>query len=302
MHPKIKKFVSATRPLYRRDLHAELGGQTQSGISPSAKESLILLFSDPISGPEHGYVDGWQADGFYHYTGEGQRGDQLMMRGNKAIRDHTLMGRELHLFQTTRKGKPINYIGEFRYEDHYDADARETGGGPIRRVIIFRLKPLAPVSRAGQGDIKKAKVDSIEEVPVESCNTEKAVVEPSRELYESERLEAKLVERFIAWSRSAGHKYKRFKIVPRGEGKPIFSDLYSKEANQLIEAKGTVSRDAIRMAIGQLFDYRRFAPGKTDLAILLPEYPRADLVELIESAGIAIIHEKDGDFVTAPRK
>jgi hypothetical protein len=56
------------------------------------------------------------------------------------------------------------------------------------------------------------------------------------------------------------------------------------------------------MAIGQLFDYRRFAPGKTDLAILLPEYPRADLVELIESAGIAIIHEKDGDFVTAPRK
>ena len=82
----------------------------------------------------------------------------------------------------------------------------------------------------------------------------------------------------------------------------MFSDLYNKETNQLIEAKGSVSRDAIRMAIGQLFDYRRFAPGKTDLTILLPEYPRPDLVELIESAGISIIHEKNGDFVVSPRE
>jgi hypothetical protein len=85
-------------------------------------------------------------------------------------------------------------------------------------------------------------------------------------------------------------------------GKPIFSDLYSEQTNQLIEAKGSVSRDAIRMAIGQLFDYRRFTPGKTDLTILLPEYPRPDLVELIESAGIGMIYEKNGDFVVAPKK
>src|SRR5262249_16070621 len=161
-------------------------------------------------------------------------------RGNKAIRDHTLTGRELHLFQATGKGKPITYIGEFRYEDHYDADAPETGGGPRRRVIIFRLKPLAPVSRAGQRALKKPKVDLIEEVPDESSNTEKAVVEPSREPYEAERLEAKLVQKFIAWSRRAGREYKRFRIVPRGEAKPIFSDLYCKENNQLIEAKGSV--------------------------------------------------------------
>ena len=279
-----------------------VGGQTQSGISPSAKESVILLFSDPISGPEHGYIDGRQGDGFYHYTGEGQRGDQVMTRGNKAIRDHTLSQRELHLFQAAGKGKPITYIGEFRYEDHYDSDAPETGGGPIRKVIIFRLRPVANVLQTAQGQVKKAKVDSIEEVPVESCNTEKAVVEPAREPYESERLEAKLVKKFIAWSRRAGHEYKRFRIVPRGEAKPIFSDLYCKENNQLIEAKGSVSRDAIRMAIGQLFDYRRFAPAKTDLTILLPECPRPDLVELIKSAGVSIIHEMNDDFVVAPQK
>jgi hypothetical protein len=63
-----------------------------------------------------------------------------------------------------------------------------------------------------------------------------------------------LIQNFIGWSRRADHEYTRFKIVPKGEAKPIFSDLYSKETNQLIEAKGSVSRDAIRMAIGQIFD------------------------------------------------
>ena len=91
------------------------------------------------------------------------------------------------------------------------------------------------------------------EVTVESSNTEKAVVEPSREPYEAERKEAKLIADFIAWSRRAGREFKRLKIVPKGEAKPIFSDLYSKKGRQLIEAKGSVSRDAIRMAIGQIF-------------------------------------------------
>ena len=56
------------------------------------------------------------------------------------------------------------------------------------------------------------------------------------------------------------------------------------------------------MAIGQLFDYRRYAPPKTDLTILLPEYPRPDLIEFIESAGIRMIHERSGHFVVAPKK
>src|SRR5205814_3400362 len=183
--------------------------------------------------------------------------------------------------------------------DHYDTDAPETGGGAIRRVLIFRLKPIGDLAPKAAGNLRKVKTASVEEVPVESSNTEKAVVEPSRESYEAERKESKLIQDFIGWSRRAGHEYTRFRIVPKGEAKPIFSDLYSKETNQLIEAKGSVSRDAIRMAIGQLFDYRRFAPARTDLTILLPECPRPDLAELIRSVGISIIHEKNDDFVVA---
>jgi hypothetical protein len=296
MNKRLAQLVAKRGTLLRREVHQAVGGQTQSGISPSAREPLILLFSDPISGPEHGYIDGWQADGFYHYTGEGQRGDQVMARGNKAIRDHIGDGRELHLFQATGKGRPITHVGQFTYCDHYDADAPETGGGPMRRVLIFRLKPVRATQRDAVGPVAKAERDFVAEVTVESSNTEKAVVEPSREPYEAERKEAKLIADFIAWSRRAGREFKRLKIVPKGEAKPIFSDLYSKKARQLIEAKGSVSRDAIRMAIGQIYDYRRFAEAGTGLAILLPELPRPDLVELIQSSGVGLIHRTDAGF------
>ena len=116
--------------------------------------------------------------------------------------------------------------------------------------------------------------------------------------YEAERKEAKLIADFIAWSSRAGRQFKRLKIVPKGEGKPIFSDLYSKNEKQLIEAKGSVSRDAIRMAIGQIYDYRRFAERNISLAILLPELPRADLIDLIKSAGVGLIYRTHGGFAT----
>ena len=52
----------------------------------------VLLFTDQASGSPHGYVfDGWVDDGddkVFLYTGEGQRGDQQLIRGNAAILNH----------------------------------------------------------------------------------------------------------------------------------------------------------------------------------------------------------------------
>ncbi len=298
MNKTIESLLENPVPLYRRDLHAAVGGQTQSGISPSAREPVVLLFSDRVSGPLHGYIDEWGEDGFYHYTGEGQLGDQVMARGNKAIRDHSAYGRELHLFKSGGKGKPVSYEGQFSYVDHYDKDAPETGGGPIRRVLVFRLRPVGQTAPPKAGGVKKAEKTSVDEVPIEASNTEKHFVDPSGERYEAERKEAKLVADFVLWSLGEGREFNRLKIVLEGEGIPIFSDLYCKDDKQLIEAKGTVSRDAIRMAIGQIYDYRRFADVGTSLAILLPELPRPDLIELIRSAGITIIYRSNSGFAT----
>jgi hypothetical protein len=44
-------------------------------------------------------------------------------------------------------------------------------------------------------------------------------------------------------------------------------------------------------------DYRRFV-DKCRLAVLLPERPRKDLLDLLASYEIAVIVPKGGDFVT----
>jgi len=58
------------------------------------------------------------------------------------------------------------------------------------------------------------------------------------------------------------------------------------ERNALIEAKNSDSRDALRAAIGQLYDYRRFHEPQPHLAVLLPYPPTGDRLDLLRSAHI----------------
>ena len=69
----------------RVDLHAQYGGSGQDGVSPSARTSNVLIFTDPHSGEQHGYFDAWREDGVFYYTGRGQRGDQTFTSGNLTI-------------------------------------------------------------------------------------------------------------------------------------------------------------------------------------------------------------------------
>lgn len=78
-----------------------------------------------------------------------------------------------------------------------------------------------------------------------------------------------------------------------------FTDLYDVTADELYEAKGTATRDAIRRAIGQVFDYRRHIPRPAvNVAVLLPHRPSDDLLDLLLSVAIACVYEESsGDFV-----
>ncbi|MBP2304769.1 restriction endonuclease [Azospirillum melinis] len=280
----------------RKVLQDIYGGRTQGGIGPSKSSPNVLIFSDPISGEQHGYVDGWMPDGCFHYTGEGQRGDQQMKSGNASILRHKEEGRALRVFQGARG--TVTYLGEFEVDTErpsYITDAPETGGGPIRTVIVFRLRPKdiepAPASNklAGIGPAP------VEEVPVEEQWTEKAFVDPAREPYEMERREAKLVLALRDHLRSQSHTVVRLKLLPEGEAKPILTDLYDKTTNLLVEAKGSTERGAIRMAIGQLADYRRFLDAP-ECAILLPSEPRSDLRRLAAAEAITLIWPVESGF------
>ncbi len=281
----------------RKKLQETYGGRTQGSIGPSRRSPNVFVFSDPVAGEPHGYFDGWRKDGCFHYTGEGQYGDQLMKSGNAAILNHADEGRALRVFTGAR--------GVVTYEDEFDLDpdqpwyateAQETRNGPVRKVIVFRLRPKTIAPRPSQSKLDAVLEGQVSEVPIEEQWVEKAFVAPSQEERETERREQKLIKALEAHLKKKGHLVHRLKIVPPGEAKPLFCDLRDSSANTLVEAKGSVSREAIRMAIGQLADYRRFTGTDARLGVLVPEAPRPDLLALLASQGIAAIWPVGGGF------
>jgi hypothetical protein len=282
----------------RGELHQRLGGREQGGISPSKQSPNVFLFTDQTRGAVHGYIyDGLGDDGLYHYTGEGQYDDQRMVQGNRAVRDHKKEGRALHLFDAN--GPRVTYIGEFEYVDHYLADAPETNNGRIRSVIVFRLRRLSGDSRLAYSRVHQFDTVPMKEVPVEQHNTERMVINPNREPFEAERREQKLVRELMAALLAEGHEVCRLQLRPDGEPAPLYCDLFDRTAGTLVEAKGSVSRAAVRMAIGQLADYSRLVKPTPAKLILLPQKPRPDLLQLAASQGIRVTWpDGDGGFAS----
>jgi hypothetical protein len=277
----------------RKRLHQEFGGSTQGGIGPSRRSSNVLIFSDPIAGEKHGYFDGWMPDGLFHYSGEGQHGDQRMVSGNAAILNHHAAGRALRVFEGARG--TVTYVGEFEVDpEHpwYEADAPETNDGPLRKVIVFRLRPIdaqAQPTRSTLGRLIHAAQETVKTIPIEQQLTERSFVNPNREPYEAERKEANLVQALAAYLQKSGHHVSRHQILPDGETRPLFTDLYDKDLDLLVEAKGSGTRENVRMALGQLADYGRFLPTAAR-AVLLPAKPnRTDLVALAHSENVAVL-------------
>ncbi|MGJ6968930.1 restriction endonuclease [Streptosporangium sp. G11] len=292
------------QPIERKRLHEQFGGRTQGGIGPSSRTPNVFVFTDPIAGEKHGYFDGWMPDGLFHYSGEGQYGDQRMISGNASILNHRREGRALHVFQGARG--TVTYLGEFEVYDKdpwYEADAPESGGAQLRKVIVFRLKPLDTAPQAPQTKLARLLAatnradieEQVQELPLEQQLTERSFVNPAQEPYEAERKESSLVQAMADYLRNKGHTISRHQMLPKGETRPLFTDLYDKDLNLLVEAKGSVTRENVRMAIGQLADYGRFLPDAVR-AILLPAEPRTDLLALAHSQNIVIVWPIKGGY------
>ena len=123
---------------YRRSqIQDQLGGQRQGGISTPAGSGYLMIFSSP-RGRDYGYEDGWDRDGFYHYTGEGQRGDMRMTRGNRAV---ARSGKPIMLFEKSERDADYVFTGWMDYVDHYWMEAPDVDG-VMRSAIKFRLMAI----------------------------------------------------------------------------------------------------------------------------------------------------------------
>lgn len=110
------------------------------------------------------------------------------------------------------------------------------------------------------------------------------------------RREQPLVIAYKAWMEARGSTIVRFRFRPPGTPAHLYNDVYDSTRGNLIEGKADASRPSIRMAIGQLMDYRRFAPAGAKLAVLTELRPHSDLEALLTSMGIACIWRDGTSF------
>ncbi|NGP19158.1 HNH endonuclease [Devosia aurantiaca] len=124
----------------RQDIHARFGGSQQSGIIPAPAHNVIFIMSG-ARGPEYGYDDEVLEDGTVLYFGEGQRGHQQYIRGNRAIGDHAADGRSLLLFHKRYPQRDIIFVGEMVCESFEWRQGRDADGA-MRQVIVFHLRHI----------------------------------------------------------------------------------------------------------------------------------------------------------------
>lgn len=310
----------------RAEMMDVFGGGSQGGILPSAQTPNVLIYSDPAAGRQSGYIDGWLPDvdergPVFEYTGHGE-GDQTFTgregTGNRAVLQHVDDGRALRVFKATGQTVAGTGIMQHRYIGIFELDAEQpyvvrqvpNRKGIERRVIVFRLRPAGPVDRRPEDTIPPS--DNTSAVIVRADVTTSAIVEPENNKKtrsarsaaprtDVERREARLSDRFQELMEGKGRPMKRFQLRVEGSASPLVTDLYDETDHVLYELKGSTDREAVRMAIGQLLDYRRHVvPPNPTLAVLLPSEPNDDLKELLSGLGIMLVYWDGTTFSGAP--
>ena len=132
--------------------------------------------------------------------------------------------------------------------------------------------------------------------PIEQTHTKEFSV-PDRSARSGQRREQDLVHRFAAWLETEGHQVTSREYPLPGKGW-LVADLYDRTTGTLYEAKSNVRRESIRMAVGQLFDYRRFETAGTGLCVLVPKAPSSDVRVYLKSCDVGAVWP-DGTGFTA---
>ena len=120
------------------------------------------------------------------------------------------------------------------------------------------------------------------------------VVRTKTSVMRAKKREVRLLEGYRRWLKA---QERRLEAVNYGR---LQCDGYERAKGNLIEAKGSVSREHIRMAVGQLLDYGfqgQARLGNPNKAVLLPQRPPRDIETWLESLQIKLVWKSHGVFV-----
>jgi len=303
--------LSAGDIIKRTELHQRFGGRRQGGIGPSKQSPNVLVFTDPRSGAQFGYNDRWEGSVF-HYTGEGQLGDQTMTSGNRAILDHQTDNRALRLFKGV--GGLVRYEGEFELDPvqaWYFGHELDRAGA-LRKVIIFRLRaadlpyPLA----SGSYEAARELPGPFGEPSVEADETASAA---AREPF---AVDPSVVDRGTQGHARTQNALRAF-VENKGTA-TLRPDLHGGDPDfDLAWIKGTVwyvaevksltrgnESKQLRLALGQVLDYQdRLSRRHTDVkAVIAVEIPVLDRrwVSLCERHGVLLVWPETFEAVLSP--
>lgn len=287
----------------RKDMHAIVGGSFRHGMTSCSNGEEFLLFHDKKKSIKYGYNvwEGLQADGSFHYTGQGTKGNQELTKSNLALIRANENANPIHLIESV--DGECTYLGEFFLDNppFVHKMAPDESKLSLRQVLVFRLLPLRLHEDISAGnslitmDVKNWSEleygDLRIDVPIAN---EKTIARP----------ELKLQTDFGKYLLKNGHSIKILEFNFKDMRGILRPDFWIEDMNYIIEAKPSVSREYVRLAIGQVLDYINLGEMvgiSASPAILLPGLPCHDLVQLIERHGIVLIYKSGDTFIFKTR-
>lgn len=128
------KIVLPGDILTNEQLNDIFGVSNMGGIRISKLTGTILL----VSSADNALYEDRDQDGLFSYTGEGQKGDQELVRGNKAVYDSPSRGTPLLLF-FKRQTNEYEFQGEVRLAAAPVQEQQPDVDGQLRTVLVFPL-------------------------------------------------------------------------------------------------------------------------------------------------------------------
>ena len=293
--------VSPGQSMKRKELHVLANGSQQTGMTTCLNGTAFMLFHDPTKNTKFGYDlwEGWQADGSFWYTGSGKSGDQKLERVNLGLIKAYEAGLPIHFFTASKT--ITTYIGQFTLGDvPFEWKTARGEDGAERQVIVFHLVPVGNVIEKDQD--RNADVFSIStrewEPPAIIAQLSSV---RAKERTQIELEEMKLQNRFATFLKSSNIYFTSIAIeIPNKKGS-LRPDFFLSDQNWVVEAKPSISREHVRLAVGQVLDYSYLLKMKNfpnEPAILLPSRPSEDLVLFVQSLSIHLIIETTlGEFI-----
>jgi len=293
----------------KKEIHGLVGGSDQHAMTSCMNGAAFLIFYDPKKSRKNRYDlwEGQQIDGSFWYTGQGLVGNQKMTRSNSGLVKAAESGKPIHFFRRPEigvkreKGNPYEYVGLVVLgEPPYEVKTAPDTRGNERQVFVFRLVTFGGMSveTSEKMNLEGIVLDTAVWVPLQSEFAQLADIERNARAAELE--ENKLQNRFGKYLSQNGLEPERVFIRIGDMKGSLNPDFVVKQWGFVVEAKPTLSREHVRLAIGQVLDYAfLFKRARIDLkpAILLPGRPQEDLLELIMSLDITVIAEISyGDF------